>query len=183
MSLMDKLKSTTQSLFSKKSKTPDRRRKGTNFHDAKSVALLYVDKDEEHFKRIKSYVKYLHDEFGIRRVLAYGYVNQSEKTIPLWQTHKLEFDFFTPADLSWSMQPGQSLQTFINEEFDVLIDTSAQDCDPLRFVLQNSHAKMKVGWDKGAGSEFCDLMISIDSYDFDRLLEQTSSVLTNMTLV
>ncbi|MGK0280190.1 MAG: putative esterase, partial [Litorivivens sp.] len=61
-----------------------RHRKGSNFGEAQSVAVVYNESDENHFKKVKSFVKFLHDEHGIRKIMAFGYSDADPKNLPHW---------------------------------------------------------------------------------------------------
>ncbi|MEM7298789.1 MAG: hypothetical protein AAF391_11050, partial [Bacteroidota bacterium] len=91
-------------------------------------------------------------------------------------------DFFTREDLNWALKPSQHIKSFTEEEFDILIDASNHDNVPLGYVLAQSKAHMKVGWEGGAGAEYYDLMLSMDQFDFDKYLEQVDLYLSNFNL-
>ncbi len=180
--MLQKIKTSIGRFLLKREATTDRKRKGSNFNEARSIALVYLESDEAHFKKIKSFVKFLHDEYGIRKVMAFGYGEFDKKDVPRWLTHKLEFDYFTKEDLSWNLKPSQHILTFIEEPFDILIDTTNSDKVPLGYVVSQSKAHMKVGCNSAPGKENYDLMMNIDPFDFDKYLEQVNLYLSNMKI-
>ncbi|MFT4680171.1 MAG: hypothetical protein ACJAV7_002862 [Flavobacteriales bacterium] len=182
MSLRRKFKSFTRSFLMKREAEVSRHRKGSNFGEAQSVAVVYNESDENHFKKVKSFVKFLHDEHGIRKIMAFGYSDADPKNLPHWLSHKLEFDFFTEDDIAWNLHPSQHVKTFTQQEFDILIDASNLDCIPLQYVVAKSKARMKVGNMGGHKKKHYDLMINMEPFDFDKYLEQVNIYLTNMKL-
>ncbi len=143
--------------FLSKEKAPQRERQGVNLSKAKSAALLYVDKDETYFKKIKAHVRDLHDTYGLQRVCALGFVNLPSKELPVYHAQKLEYMYFTKSDLNWHMKPRVSLMNFLSEPFDLLIDLSTELCIPMHYILNASHARMKVGSSLALADRFYDM--------------------------
>lgn len=160
-----------------------RQRKGFNFSNAQRIALLYEDHDEAFFKKIKNYVKYLHAEHGIRKVMAFGFIDADSKNIPIWHAHKLEFDYFTRGDLNWHLKPSHVIKQFTDRDFDILIDLSQEDCIPLNYVLSHSQAKMKVGRAGSPNESAYDLLISMDEgQGIDQFINQVNFYLSNLDI-
>ena len=65
----------------------------TKLNDATSVALLLKIKDEKDYKKVTKFMKYLKEEFGIKRVFFLGYWDDA-KNDPDFLQSKLDFDFF-----------------------------------------------------------------------------------------
>lgn len=147
--------------FLSKEASPQRDRQGVNLSKAKSAALLYVDKDEAYFKKIKQHVSELHDMYGLKRVCALGYVDVPSKALPIYHAQKLEYMYFTKSDLNWHMKPRVSLMNFLSEPFDVLIDLSTELCIPMHYILNASHAKMKVGNSLSMADRYHDMTIRL----------------------
>jgi hypothetical protein len=184
MGVLQGLKTSIGRRFLKKEKTGKRRRKGSNFNLAQKVGLIYMDTDDANFKKIKDYVTFLHQNHGIRKVLALGYINADNKNVPSWQTHQLEYEYFTNNDLNWYNKPSMSnmLRSFVEEEFDILIDLTFKECIPLGFLASQSRAGMKVGLKGGFNEGLYDLIIDMDSDDLDKYLEQLDFYLSNFKI-
>jgi len=146
----------------KKEQEATRLREGYNLTNCKSVALLYKDIDEERFLTIKAYLVLLKTEFNIPEVKAYAYVDKDEKNLPTWQIKHQEFDFFFRKNVKWNMEPSVGVTMFTNNEFDILVDLSRDECIPISYVVARSKAKMKVGRVDSACSRFYDFMIDVD---------------------
>jgi hypothetical protein len=159
----------------------NRKPRACAFSDANSVAILYKEKGESFYVLVKQYMKYLKEEHGIRKVLAIAYVE--EKEIPQYQQHKLEFDYFTRKDLNWHFKPNNvQLKNFSGEDFDILLDFDLENCLPIRYILAQSKAKMKVGVLKKENEAFYDLMIQYKTdYTFDDFIKQINFYLINLT--
>jgi hypothetical protein len=159
---------------------PARNKQGSNYHSAKRVAFLYLDTDEEFFKNIKKYATYLKNSYGIKSVHMMGFVDRPEKQAPIWQQHVLESDFFTRTDLNWYLRPVNRVQSFIQEEFDILIDFTSGDSLPINFVLKQSRALMKVGQKGAVAERYGDFIIDMGNQTgIAKYVEQLNSYLSN----
>lgn len=139
-----------------------RLRKGNTLTNCKSFALVYKDTTEERFNTIKKYLEFLKSDFGIPEVRAYAYVDKDEKNLPPWQIKHQEFDFFFRKNVKWNMEPSIGVTMFTNNEFDILVDLSRDECIPISYVVARSKAKMKVGRVDSACSRFYDFLIDVD---------------------
>lgn len=136
----------------------NRMKKGCTFNEANSVGILYRDKDEEHFKKIKSIVADLHGEYGIKSVLAMGFVDQKKKALPIYQFKKLEYTFLCKDDLRWNKLPNQEADQFIKKEFDLLLDLFQEENLALEYLWRGSKAKMKVSTNSSVCASTADLI-------------------------
>ncbi|MGF1563974.1 MAG: hypothetical protein ACFCUH_01270 [Flavobacteriales bacterium] len=152
---------------------PERERRGVNLPQAQSVALLYIDTDEQYFREIRSLVKEMHDLYGVKKVWAMGYIDAPAKAIPNYQAQKLEYMYFTKSDLNWHMKPNASLMNFLSEPFDLLIDLSRQPCYPMRYVVKASKSKMKVGTGMAKASELYDLCVQLNGVSDNKAVWNT----------
>ena len=150
-----------------------------NFSDATSVAVLYREKGESFYILVKQYVKYLRDEHGIRDIMALAYI-EDKKALPHYHVHKLKYDYFTGADLSWRLEPScDQVEKFVNQQFDILIDFEKEPSLPLRFVLAESKAAFKVGYYHEDNEPFYDMMLAAGENDtFDEYIKQINHYLT-----
>ena len=181
MNLIEKIR---QQIGFRKLKTElhsSRKPKACAYTDANSVAILYKEKGESFYVLVKQYMKFLKEEHGIRKVLAIAYIE--DKVIPQYQQHKLEFDYFTRKDLNWHFKPNNvQLKNFVGEDFDILLDFDLENCLPIRYLVSESKAKMKVGVLKAENQPFYDLMIEYKKeYTFDDFIKQINFYLINLT--
>jgi len=150
----------------------------TNLNDATSVALLLKIKDEKDYKKVTKFMKYLKEEFGIKRVFFLGYWDDA-KNDPDFLQSKLDFDFFTKKDLNWKGIPiGGTIDNFTSEKFDILIDLNNYFNVPLRYLILKSASKLKVGRYNKENEAYFDLMLSNDQDDFEMYCNQLVKYLT-----
>lgn len=156
----------------------NRRVKVNNYAQSTSVGLIYKEKNESFYILVKQFVKYLKAEHGIRDVLAMAYV--AEKDIPFWQVQKLEFEFFSPAELDWRLKPSSlEVDNFIAKDFDILIDFTLEPNPPLMYILSKSRARFKVGAYHPAKKEQLDMMVDLpENSTFDAYQKKLNHFLT-----
>lgn len=179
MDIFDGLRTKIAKNRLKKEKESPRLRKGHTLTKCKSVALLYKDTDEARYLTIKKYLNFLKTEFGIPEVKAYAYVDKDEKDLPDWQIKHQEFDFFFRKNVKWNMEPSVGVTMFTNNEFDILVDLSRDECIPISYVVARSKAKMKVGRVDSSCARFYDFLIDVDqNISLDDYLKKVSYYLT-----
>lgn len=144
-----------------------------NLAQATSIAVIYRAEDEKMHQVVKNYLKYLKEEEGIRRLMAFSYFDG--KDTPAYLQSILEYDYFTRKDLNWHGKPsGSSVDKFINEPYDILIDLTEEPCLPLRYVLVESKAKFKVGQHNPKNEPYFDLLIDTQMNDLAKFIEQVT---------
>lgn len=149
-----------------------------NFDRARSVAIIYREKGESFFILVKQYVKYLKAEQGIREVLAMAYI-ENEKDVPHYHLHRLQYDYFTGKELSFYMEPKcEQVANFVLNDFDILIDLEKDPPLPLRFLVQASKARFKVGYFSEQHQFLYDMMLKTDANaTFDEYIKQVNHYL------
>jgi len=150
-----------------------------NFNTARDTALVFDIADEENFRLIKEFSKFL-EKLGIKTDLL-GYV--PDKEIPggllLWENCEI----FCMNDLDFYFRPKtEPVQKFINHPYDILFDLSMNNFFPLTYTTVLSQARFKTGRYKESLND-SDLMINIDGEpSLGFLIEQTKnyvSILNN----
>lgn len=156
----------------------NRRIKVNNYGNARSIGVIYKEKDEAFFILVKQFVKYLKAEHGIRDILTLAYID--DKHIPHWQLHKLEYEYFTIADTDWRLKPkSQGTDDFLARDFDILLDFTLDTPPPLMHILAKSRARFKVGAWNPAKKELLDFMVDLsDKNTFDQYLHKLNHFLT-----
>lgn len=158
-------------------------RKGSTFHEAQSVALIYVDQDEELYSQIKRYVKFLHSEYGMRRVCAMAFIDKKAKQIPVYQAQKLEYQYFTRNDINWYQKPVHNVANFLEEPFDILIDLNLQNNLATDYLVRDSKASMKVGDRSKKQAHLYDVLIDTGGIQaLGPYIDQVNFVLNNFNL-
>ena len=108
--------------------------------------------------------------------MALGFID--EKDLPSDYQSKLEFDFFTRKDLSKFYKPsGITVKNFSGEDYDILIDLTNETIIPLRYILNWSRAKFKVGLYSKENEPFFDLMIKMEKFNMVDFIDQVNHYL------
>jgi len=153
----------------------------SNFHNARSVAILYEEKGESYFILVKQYVKYLKSEFGVKEVMAFCYI-ADKKEVPHYHTHRLKFDYFLKSELNWWYEPTcDQVKNFITNEYDILINLERTPALPLEFIQAESNARLKVGYYRADRQEYFDIMLDLpERATFDEFVKQVNHYLTRI---
>lgn len=139
---------------------PDRKPVVRNLAEATKVGIVYLVEDEQMHNHVRNYVKKIKEELGIVKVMALGYYDN--KVLPHWLSSRLNFDQFTQKDLNWYRIPGgNTVQNFIAEEYEVLIDLTLEDRLPTQYIMARSRARFKVGRLSDHNKRFLDMMIDM----------------------
>ena len=132
--------------------------KACNINSAKTIGVLFNATHQISFEIVKEMVKGLTNRKCKIDVL--GYVDS--KNLIDHYLYRKGFDFFTHKQLNWYYKPvEETVNSFINKKFDILIDLSLDDPYPIQYIVALSKAKFKVGR-YTEGNEFLDMMIDIE---------------------
>ena len=130
-----------------------------NFNHCKAIAILFNAGDSEDYELIRKYVLYLRDQK--KQVKAIGYFDSN--FIPYFTYPKLDYDFFCKKDLNFNLSPKTNFhKSFLEKEFDILIDLNLKNENPLRYFAVLSNAKCKIGIESDINRGIHDLLFSID---------------------
>jgi hypothetical protein len=158
MKLFDRIKEWLGRRALLKESMPDRRPLVRNLAQCGKVGIVYLASDEQAHVHVRNYVKKIKEDLGIHRIMALGY--HDDKTTPHYLHAKLNFDAFTQKDVNWYRIPhGNTVQNFLTEEHDVLIDLSLEDYLPIQYIVAKSRARFKVGRLSDSNKRFLDMMI------------------------
>jgi len=160
MGLFDGIKNKIGSYLLSKEIQKEHRVVVQNLEEATKVGIVYYVKDERAFKRVKNYVRKLKDEQGISKIMALGYFPGNDQ--PVYLDSRLNYDYFNNKDLNWYGRPqGNTVQNFISEEYEILIDLSLEDMLPLQFIMTKSKARFKVGRLSPTNQKINDMLIDM----------------------
>jgi len=145
-------------------KSTSRKVKTSNLNEAENVGLTYYVKNQDDYNKINKLLNYLKGEFGIRKIKALVYFPSKED--PDFLQSKVALDYFTKNEVSFTLQPiSNDVTNFINEPFDILIDLTANEFHPLKYITLQSNAHLKIGRHKPENEPFYDLMIAEEKDD------------------
>jgi len=138
----------------------DRKPIARNLAMARKVAIVYVVEDEATHNHVRNYVKRVKEELGISMIMALGYSDQ--KVMPHFLHAKLNFDAICLKDLNWYRIPqGNTVQNFMAEEYEVIIDLTLEDRLPIQYIMAKSRARFKVGRFSESNKRILDMMIDM----------------------
>jgi hypothetical protein len=138
----------------------DRKPIPRNIGAARKVAIVYAVDDETAHNHVRNYVKRIKEDLGISQIMALGFVDQ--KGLPHYLHAKLNFDAISLKDLNWYRIPhGNTVQNFMAEEFDVIIDLSLEDRLPIQYIMAKSRSRFKVGRWSDSNKKILDMMIDM----------------------
>jgi hypothetical protein len=165
--------------LTKKLKSLVRSKKAHNFNTAKKIGILFDAGNQDDFRHVKDFNKFLsglHIECSIL-----GYLNSEEIRSDL--LYRENVNIFCKKDLDFFFRPSHpDAIGFLSKKFDMLIDLSLIDYYPLRYISSLSPSDFKVGRFTEGKSEL-DLMIDIHSQPtLEFLIEQIKnyvSILNN----
>ena len=142
LGFIDDIKEKTAKYLLDRASSIEREVQAINIKSAQTIGIIYRADDEEANDLVRRYVKFLKD-YKLK-VKTLGYFD--EKELPMDVNPKLEFDFITKKELNLRLEPKSVVaQNFIEESFDILIDTSVEEDVIMQYLTHYSRAKFKVG--------------------------------------
>jgi hypothetical protein len=150
----------------------DRKPIARNIALARKIAIVYVVEDEAAHNHVRNYVKRLKEELGLSNIKALGYSDQ--KVMPHYLHAKLNFEAICQKDLNWYRIPqGNTVQNFMAEEYEIIIDLTLEDRLPIQYILAKSRARFKVGRWSESNKKILDMMIDMaGSRSLPQLIQQ-----------
>ena len=155
----------------------ERDRKGFSLKNAKSVGLVYLERDHAHYREIKSLAKSLKEDYGVKRVGLMSYVPTDEKETPNWLVKKLDSGYLCKSDINWHGWPTKEFEAFVDTPFDILIDLEIDPVLQLNFVVRKSMASMKVGIDNSPWNDDLDVRLVLEDAPAEEDMEEVDVIL------
>lgn len=155
----------------------ERDRKGFSLKNAKSVGLVYLERDHAHYREIKSLAKSLKEDYGVKRVGLMSYVPTDEKETPNWLVKKLDSGYLCKSDINWHGWPTKEFEAFVDTPFDILIDLEIDPVLQLKFVVRKSMASMKVGIDNSPWNDDLDVRLVLEDAPAEEDMEEVDVIL------
>lgn len=109
-----------------------------NLSRAKHIGILFDGSDQQNFETVDKYAMKLEKQKKKVRLLAFIDAAQISEG--------LSFPFFLRRDTTWLFAPKGPLPTdFIEQPFDILINASLTEYEPIEHITTFSNAKYRVG--------------------------------------
>ena len=132
-----------------------------NFETAKSAVIVFDTSTPNAFPAIKEFREFA-EKCGLK-CSVYGYVPQKE--VPQEMLFWKNFFFVTKSNLNWYLKPsGEAVDSFFNQDPDILVDFSQGFLLELQFLIQLSPARFKIGCYTEQKNDY-DLMINLTEKD------------------
>ena len=146
-----------------------------NFNTAKLVGVVFNATEQKNYEKIRKFLSFLSDKKI--RVIALGFIDN--KNALNFYSYQTGVNFFSHKDLNWFRQPKcEAVNSFIDLNFDILIDFTILKWFPIQYITGLSKAKFKVGSLIENNSNY-DLMIDISKNEsLDYLLQQVTHYLS-----
>jgi hypothetical protein len=136
-----------------------RNKKLVNLDEAVQIGIVYKVNSEKVFNAIKDLTKALTSTK--KQVLAIGFVDRND--IPNYCVAANAGYYFSRKDLNWYGGPkADYIRTFIEKEFDILIDLTLENVYINRYITGLSRSKFKVGPELEFNQPALDMMIKMD---------------------
>ncbi len=139
-----------------------------SIEQAKNIGVVYVVESEADYIRVDNWIKKLFANGKIIRVIGYHHSDN----VPHYCIPKLKHEYYSKKDVNWYGKPIRvSVNDFINEPFDVLIDLTMVDNYTIKHIVSSSNASMKIGRKVDGYEDLYDLMLSLnEEHDMDDLI-------------
>lgn len=146
-------------LLSRKLKQFSRVRQMHTLKTAQSAGVIITPTNQESFEQIKKFLNYLTGK-NIK-VYILGYVD--DKKIPENFLFWKGINLFSRNDLNWAGIPeSATVNDFISQPFDMLIDLSLPGYFPVQYISTLSHSSFKIGRFGSKNQQCYDLMFEMD---------------------
>lgn len=147
-----------------------------NLNDAKTIGILFSVKNKSEYNKVSKFVEILHNQKKTIKALALVETeNLKEQIMP-----KLTYDLFSSKNLNWFKKPfGTFIDDFLKKDFDILINLDNSNTYPIKYILAQSHAKLKIGIDDAENTDYLDIMIKTKAdSDLDFFMNEVIHYLT-----
>jgi len=160
VSFIEDIKTGIGGYFLKKDIANTKRTKAImNLSAARAVGIVYNIGDIKEVEMVRKYITHLR-EMG-KKVRSIGYVPSKE--MPGNVTTSIDQQCITLKNVNWYFKPAIGfIGSFVEEEFDVLLDLNISASLPLVFIAALSKAKCKVGRYSEKYLSIYDVMIEAD---------------------
>ncbi len=130
-----------------------------NLDEARHIGIVYKVNSEREFNAVKDLTKAL--TTTKKQVLAIGFVDRND--IPNYCVAANAGYYFSRKDINWFGGPkADYIKTFIDKEFDILIDLTLENVYINRYITSLSKSRFKVGPELDFNQSFLDMMIKMD---------------------
>jgi len=147
-----------------------------SFKEAVKIGILFYIKTEEEMNPISKFIEFLH----LNKKAVYIFGATSGFPVPKSKITNLNFIQLKEDELKWNGVPDSyRIKTFLENEFDIMIDFSQEEYFPLKYMLWASKAKIKVGkYDLKTANQYHFMIDTWQKPDIFNFTEQIGTYLT-----
>jgi hypothetical protein len=145
-----------------------------DFASAKSIGIICTSADAKSVQMLKDFLHFIAQKDIKYWVLGYFNVKKIPENFLFWK----EMDFFTQKELNFLFIPkSPTVDKFIANPFDMLINCSMEEYFPIEYIMQSSVAKCKVGMND---NKYNDLSLELKKKEIGYFLENVKLYLSNL---
>lgn len=139
-----------------------RKLKVVNYSNAKSIGIIYSVTTTDYQDFIDKFIDYLRGEVGFKSIVSIGYCNNKE--IPNFILDpSAKYKFFTKDNLDRNnFGNTKEVKDFIKQDFEILIDFSRENINPIKHIVASSKSGLKIGRHSEENEKFFDFMVEMN---------------------
>lgn len=139
-----------------------RRLRVVNYSNAKSIGVIYPVSTTDYQDFINNFIDYLREEVGFKSIVSLGYCDTKE--IPNFIINKsMKYQYFTKNDLDINnFGTSKEVRDFIKQDFEILIDFSRENINPIKQVVASSKSGLKIGRHTKENEKYFDFMVEME---------------------
>ena len=125
-----------------------RRLKVVNYSNAKSIGVIYPVT--------------IREEVGFKSIVSIGYCDT--KKIPNFIINQsIKYQYFTKSDLNRNnFGISKEVKDFIKNDFEILIDFSRDNINPIKHIIASSKSGLKIGRHSKENEKYFDFMVEME---------------------
>jgi hypothetical protein len=129
-------------ILNKKAQKVHREAQFINLDNAKRIGIIANLDSIEKYKTVFSFIDWLHEQKKLVYIVSFIDNEGYKSFFPRTSTHL----FFSKKNITWFGKPKNlDYKNFIDQPFDILIDTSLKQILPFHYLVALSKARFKIG--------------------------------------
>jgi hypothetical protein len=139
-----------------------RRLKVVNYSSAKSIGVIYPVTTTDYQDVVNKFIDYLREEVGFKSIISLGYCDTKE--IPNFIINQsIKYQYFTKSDLDMNnFGTSKEVKDFIKQDFEILIDFSRENINPIKHIIASSKSGLKIGRHSKENEKYFDFMVEME---------------------
>jgi hypothetical protein len=149
------------------------------FKEAIKIGIIYYIKHEDEMTPIGDFIRFLQDQ----KKAVYIIGATTGFPIPKSKITNLNFIQLKEDELKWNGVPDSyRIKSFLENDFDLMIDFTQEEYFPLRYILLAAHSKIRIGrYDLKTAKNYHFMIDTWQKPDIFNLTEQVNHYLTALS--